>query len=365
MKKIICILISVLLIGSIGVLAEEGSYKENYKTFGAEKLKEITDNKTKSILEENGIDPENENFINNLKVQNVFSYIFSLFKGGFKKPFKAVVYVIVLIIVLTALTSFWESKTGNAVNTALCVSVILLISKDLWNSLITAVDAIKTAASFMIGFIPIFIGLTAAQGKTVSAAGMGGTLLLSANFVSSAAAFLILPLLGGHLSLSMAAGVSPLIESSGLATTLKKISLWILSLTSTVFLGVLSLQNTVNSAADNVALKTAKFILGTSVPVAGTAVSEAMSGVVASLSFLRSGVAIYAVIALFVMLLPCLADIVLWRLSLNISSGVASLFGNKKLTDVLKAIDSTLACLLGILVLCLAVFVISLTVVLK
>ena len=138
-----------------------------------------------------------------------------------------------------------------------------------------------------------------------------------------------------------------------------------MSLCTTVFLGLLSLGTAVNTAADSLGIKTAKYILGTCVPVIGAAVSGAVNTVAASLSLLKSSVGIYGVIALCVMLSPILAELLIWRLVLNVLSGVCTLFEGTQTARLFKAVDSMISFLVGAVFLVALAFIISLFVTLS
>jgi stage III sporulation protein AE len=135
-----------------------------------------------------------------------------------------------------------------------------------------------------------------------------------------------------------------------------------MALVSTVFLGVLSAGTAVNATADSVSLKTAKFIIGTCVPVAGTALSGAVSTVSSSLSLLKSSVGIYGVVALAVTALPVITELLLWRLVLGVGGAVCALFSLDETQKLFKAVDGMLAFLTGALLLVEATFIISLSV---
>lgn len=134
----------------------------------------------------------------------------------------------------------------------------------------------KGLSVFMLGFIPVFAVIVAASGGAVTSASMSTLLLTAAQGVSYISSFAVLPLMGGYLAVSIGSSVSPLMQRSGIAETVKKLALWITAFISTVFAGILSIQTAVNSSADTLTAKTARFIIGSSVPVAGGVLSEAL-----------------------------------------------------------------------------------------
>ena len=241
----------------------------------------------------------------------------------------------------------------------------LIIAVPVWETVKAATDAIQGCSTFMLSFIPVFAVIVSVSGGAVTAASMSALLLGAAELVSSAAAYAVLPLMGSYLAMCICSAVSPIISGAGITESIRKIAFWVLSLVSTIFVGILGIQTAVNSSADSLALKTTRFILGTSVPVAGSALSEAVSTVTASLTLLRSSVGIYGVVALAAILLPLLSELLMWRLVMAAGAMTSELFGQVVVTKILKAVDTMLSVLLGIMLLVGAIFIISLTVVVR
>ena len=136
--------------------------------------------------------------------------------------------------------------------------------------------------------------------------------------------------------------------------------MWIMAFISTVFLGILGIQTAVNSSADSLVSKTAKFIIGSSVPVAGGVLSEALGTVTASMGLLKSSVGIYGALACAAMLLPLIAELLIWRLVLLVTSAAAELVSLSEISGLLRAVDSMLSVLAGVILLVGAMFIISL-----
>ncbi len=362
MKRFIAVVILVLLF-TLPVRADE-VYSEQYGLSGADELYDALPDKTQDFFRENGIDLGDENWVSSLSGENVFRHIFDFLSKGAAAPLKSGAAIISVILVTAAFLSFGDTRERfTPALLAATLGVAAVTAADIWSSVSAASGAIKGCSTFMLSFVPVFASLVALSGGAVTAASMSALLLGAAQAVSSICAFVILPLMGGYLAMSMASGVSPLINQSGLVNSVKKVTLWFMSLLTTVFLGILGIQTAVNSAADNLTLKTAKFILGSCVPVAGTALSESVSTVSASVSLLRSSVGIYGVVALAITVLPIVLELVLWRISLFVCSGVAELFELSKISGLIKAVDAMVSLLLGLTLLTAGMFIISLAVV--
>jgi len=367
-KKLIVIL-SIALIISIPVSAESNSqeiYKEQYSISGLDDAKESLPKQTREFLENNGLDPENIDWVDNLNAENVFTHIFSFLKSGAKTPFVICLSIIAIIIVSSAIYSNSISPSVSEAcyyATTLSASAVILVP--LFNVITASINAMKGTSVFMGAFVPVFAVVIATSGAPVTASSMSALLLLAVQIVNYISNFAVMPLMSGYLGVSISSNVSPLVEKSGIADGIKKIAFWIMSLISTIFIGILSIQTAVNASADTLTVKTAKFIIGSAVPVAGTALSESLSTVTASMGLLKSSIGVYGVVACAVMFLPLLTELFLWRIALLITSSVSDLFSVGKISSLLKSVDSVLSLLIGIILLTLAMFVISLAVVIS
>lgn len=361
MRKFLIFIILGLVL-ALPVSADD-NYTTQYNNVGADELYDSLDEQTQDFFNQYDIDPGNPDWVNQFTGENVFSHIWKTLTVEIKTPFKTGILIASVIFLTASLTAFGiSSNFDTAIYTAALV-IGALIASDIWQSVESSVVTIKSCSTFMLSFVPIFASILALSGKVVTAPAMSALLLGASEVVAFISSFTVLPLMGGYMALSIASGVSPLLKNSGIADGVKKLSFWIMSLFGTIFVGILSVQTAINSAADSVTLRTAKFILGTSVPVAGGVLSEAVSTISSSLGLLRSSIGIYGVVALAIMLLPTVLEIVLWRCALMINISLSELFSLSKVTGILRAVDSMLSVILGVILVVGGMFIISLSIV--
>ena len=367
MKKII-VFICVMLLFSLPVCGKEISgdelYKEQYEISGADDIKNSLPQEIKKYMEENGIDPSDSDWVNSLNSESVFKHILKFIKSGAKEPLVAGSGILAIILMSAAVASFDVKGSATAASlyaTALACAAVIAVPAF---SVITAgVDAMKSSAVFMTSFIPIFAVIVATGGGAVTSVSMSSLLLGAVQGVNYICSFGVMPIMGGYMSISLASSVSPMIGKTGIAEGLKKLGFWIMSLISTVFVGILSIQTAVNASADNLAMRTAKFIVGSAVPVAGTALAEALTTVTASMGLLKASVGIYGVVAIIFIFLPLIVELLIWRIVLMVNTCVSELFSLPKISGLLKSVDAVMSVLIGLLLLTGAMFIISLTVV--
>ncbi|MBE6749673.1 MAG: hypothetical protein E7560_00725 [Ruminococcaceae bacterium] len=366
MKKIILgfVLMWLFILPVSAEEAHEDFYKSQYEQSGAAALSEHLPRETREFLKENGIDLENPDWTTAISGENVFSHIWSFLKSGALKPFSVGTAILAIILISAALSGMEAaSGVGSVTLYVTALSTAAVISVPVFSVISSSVDAMQGCAVFMTAFIPVFAVLIASSGGAVTSVAMSGLLLGATQVVSYISNFIVVPLTTGYMALSLASSVSPVLSRSGVAEGIKKISFWIMSLLTTVFVGILSIQTVVSASSDTLALKTAKFIVGSSVPLAGTALSEALTTVTASLGLLKSSVGVYGVVACVAIFLPFLAELLIWRVILVICSSVSDLFSLPKISGLLRSVDTVMSVIIGIIMLTCAMFVISLTVV--
>lgn len=362
-KKIFCVIIIVFLFETVTFAEETDIYKEQLEKSGAAELQEAVPNDVREYLDENEIDIFDSNWVNNLKSENVFSHILLFLKSGAKKPLIALGGIIAVILINAFLSGTENSSAKTVIIYAATLSVTAIIITPIISTINTSVNALKSCAVFITSFVPVFAAIITASGKTATGVAMSGLLLAAANGVSLIANFAVVPLIGGYLSLSISTGISPLVNNNGISQAIKKLSIWIISFVSTVFLGILSIQTVINSHTDNLSMRTAKFIIGTSVPVAGGVLSEALGTLTASVSLLKSSVGIYGVVICCLIFLPIITELLLWRFAIWISDFISQSFELGKISGLLQSVDTVLSVLSGIILLTCAMFIISLSVV--
>ena len=365
MKKIIfIILIFSILYLAPTVNAEsidtDKILQEQLEASGANELQNALPQDIAEMLEEFKI----ENILesdNALSFDSLIKNLLELISLEFKEPLACGFSVLALLLAASMFSSFGEEN--KTLNYAVTVGVTAAAVGPAAKLITSVVSAIKAFGAFMVSFVPIYAGVLASSGKPLTAAGYSSLMLLAAEGINLLGSFILIPLSGMQLSLGICGPLAAGINISQNGEMIKKFSMWLLSILSTFLLGFLSVQTIISGSKDNLASKTAKFLAGTTIPVVGPTVSEAMNVIKGCLKMLSSSVLIYAVVAVGLILLPILLKLILWRLVMNLCSFSASVLTLDKSSQLLKSIDSVLAFLIGILTLSLLLFLISLTVV--
>ncbi|MGN0614290.1 MAG: hypothetical protein ACI4JB_10390 [Porcipelethomonas sp.] len=339
------------------VSAEEYSTEDFYKASGADGLS------AGDVLEENGISFEDPKSIISLTPSKVWKIIKEMAEDKIHAPLRLFLSVLTVII----LTSLAESG-GNTLKSrelsgifgVICVlACVAVISVPVCECLDIVVQALSDGSEFMLGFVPVFSGIAAAGGHVTSASGYSFAVLGFSEVAISIAKDFFMPLLSMCISAAIVDSCCETVSLGGILNAAGKMVTWGLGLVMTIFTGLLSIQSVVGSSADSLAAKAAKYVISNSVPLVGSAASDAYSTVKGSLILLKNGVGGIGIAALAVMLLPSLLHTLMYKISFFLLGIVSEVFGTRKLMKLFKNINTVLSAALGILICFMLMFIVS------
>ncbi len=350
--KIAKILIAVFLLMVIFPLPVRAEEKDT-----VDGIYSFLPDSAKDRLDQNGLSGD---WAEKLDTAGFFSLVASFFKEGFSSPLSALCKTVSVLIIACLITSYSpEGKTGEAAQSVCAVSIALILAADLYEIIAAAKEALSGASIFMSGSVPLFAAVKAASGKPLSVSGGSAVLLFACQALSYLCSFVLAPFMNSYLALGLCSSVGGKNTSSGIMDTVKKVTMWVLSLCVSVFLFILSAKGIAGRNGDTLAMKTAKFLLGTTVPVVGGALSESASSVAASLSAMSGTAGMYIILGVLVIMLPLLCELVCWRLALILVRHLSVLFSAPVVNNLVEALQGVISLLLGFSLLSLALLIIS------
>ena len=374
-KKIICILFAFsfcfFTIITVSAQQAEGE-QEIFDEFsqlavplGLDEAAEALPQETYDQLKESGLDPQKPHTFLSASSESAVVLVWNAVKECFTAPLAVLTSLFVLIILtsvsrsIIAMSSPMEELYSCITAMVVCAVLVLPLSECV-TRVCTAMDAVGV---FLNAFVPIYCTALALAGHTLRAAGYQSLLLIVSQIITMLSHRVFSPLCGMMVAVNISSGVSKTVNGKGFAAGISKTVKWCLGFSMMLFSGVLSLNTASAGAADSLALRTGKFVIGSSVPVIGSFVSESYTAVRASLGVLRTGIGIYGVFAVLLLLVPVFTEVLLYRLVLSISSIISDLFGLNDLSDVFSAVGDTASVMLSLIITLFLMFIISLSIV--
>ena len=378
MKKVLIKLLIIIILLSIGqsfVYAEneiniQQDMKDIYQETG---LKEIiskyaidsqVEEEIQELLDDDIITSSKK--IINLSPKNIINSLWLKIKKNIQEPIKLSIGVLAIVLV-TALMEmlkecFSNNSTNEIINSISIISVFITIAYPILQCIRSGIDTIVNISNFMIGFIPVYSGIMTTCGKIFTGAVYNSFLFCFCQVISQIISSKILPVMNIYMAFCLVSSLTPHLNISNAAKTVKNVITWVLGFIISAFVGLITIQGIVASSADTVGTKTAKFVIGSAVPIIGSVVSDAYLSVKACFDFLRSSVGAISIIFIVMSFLPILIKLTVWMLTIKLSSGIAEFVGVKQVAEILKSSSYVISLLFAIIVCYILLIVITTTV---
>lgn len=378
LKKIVNIVIAILLL-QITVyavntesftLAEEGSafnLDEQFDALGREEIESRVPEQAKGIMQKTDTSELSVSKLLQLSPKEFFTAIWEMAKNELATPTRtlaAIVGVMLLCALLGGLkTSAGENSLSQIFSTVSVLCVLASVIKPVFDCVAETSQAIKDVALFMLSYIPMFGAALTASGSPITGAAYNTLLLTACQTISQILSNTLIPLIGIYLALCVIGSLVPEINISSATDTIKRIISWTLGFFLTIFVGLFSVQTMVAQSADTVAIKATKFMIGSFVPVVGSALSEAYSAAQGCFRLIKTTLGAYGIIVTAFTFMPLLIRTFCWYMLTNLAVIAGDILGVPRVCGILKACGSVLGILLAIIFCFALLLIVSTTVV--
>ena len=195
-------------------------------------------------------------------------------------------------------SSFSKSSVSKIADAVVYMVLIIFALNSFYVVMTYARETIQTMVDFILALLPILLALIATGGGVVSVAFFHPIIIFLMNTSGLLMNYIVLPLLLLATILSIVSTMSDQYKVTKLSKLLQNVSVGIMGIFLTVFLGVLSVQGTASAVADGIAVKTAKFVTGNFIPVVGRMFTEAADTVISASGLLKNTVGIIGLVIL-------------------------------------------------------------------
>ncbi|WP_303984167.1 stage III sporulation protein AE [Niallia circulans] len=214
----------------------------------------------------------------------------------------SLILLTIFSVMLQMLQNSFEKSSISKVAYAIVFMVLIILALNSFHVAITyASDAISKMTHFILAFVPLLLALMAASGGAISAAFFHPVILFLMNTSGMLIEYIVLPLLFLSTLLHVVSSLSEQYKVTQLANLLRNISIGILGIFLTIFLGVISVQGASSAITDGITIKTAKFVTGNFIPVIGRMFTDATDTVINASLLLKNTVGIAGVVILLLL----------------------------------------------------------------
>lgn len=221
--------------------------------------------------------------------------------------------------VLSALSSLYQGRHGESARFGIGIITTLFAYAGLIDMFSEIGESMTAISSLFSSLIPLFSAITLSGGGGYSSAGQSLGMAVTASLFSGVITPIFVALLSFMLSLGLlySFGVS---GAERLMQSIKRHALLLLSLVGTLMIGTLSLQTVLASARDSAAMRAAKHLAQTALPVVGGTVSASLSALWSGLSLTKGVVGVGGICAIIGVFLGPLITLLVYKFALGIIS---------------------------------------------
>ena len=362
MKRSLLLTLLILLLMILLSSGGEAKTIDDYNN-SIEEIKDSISDETREDMAQLGVNDADVNAVSNVSLSSVLNWIGDQLAESASRPFSVCALLTAVILLASLLESYTFSlryvDTKEVMNVVTSLMIITVLVTPVTELIENSLNTVKGAASMMLIYIPVMVGIMVFSGHIVQSGGYCATVMTACQGISQLSSAFFAPMLNVFLAISVSSAISDRVKLTGICDTISKVIKWTLAFVMTIFTAILSFQGIAANAVDSAASKAVRFTLSSFIPIIGSSISEAYKSIEGSVNLLRSGIGVFVLIAVIVTFLPLIVQILLWQLSILAAKTVAETFGVSSTVTVLSAVSSALSILLAVIASMVSVFLIS------
>ena len=277
--------------------------------------------------------------------------------------------VLIIVVIIAILKTFELEKNSEIIAVANFVCYIA-VSTILLDNFIDVLNIFKTTITNITTIVqiasPFLMGVLIATGSITAVGLIEPLILFAISAISFLISFIVVPLIIISVAFNI---VHNLNENLGLAKLSKfflNTSLWTVGIMLTIFLGILSLETTITSSVDSLAVKAATSAVSNFVPVVGKFFSDSFQTVLGASKIVGNVGGALGIITICVIAVIPIIKIVCISVVYSIFSALLEpICKDSKITGVLSNFSNIYKVMTGIIVGVSILFIISIGIIMN
>ena len=315
----------------------------------------------RQVLDSIGLNDASAEDIMNISVADVFRSIVDIFRGSLKTPIR--IMTILLGLMLAVSVAFGVSQGNPGVkqyaDTVCSMCIVLIAFSGSITCIDSALDSLYTAGILMKSLIPVVAAFAAFSGNPTVAVSYNAVSMYCAQLIVYLCGEIFAPVICIFSAISVCTGINSLFNVKPLLAGVKKGVNVLLGMIGTVYTGILALKDIFAVGIDKVAVKGVKFVIGSAVPVVGSALSEGLSSVIASVSLMRNTYGTIGIIVVITVTLPAVCELVVWSVVFAFSGYAAAALGLDNVSSIIEHIRYSVTIMLSLLLFSVYIRIVS------
>ncbi len=261
--------------------------------------------------------------------------------------------LLILSAICVLLEQLNRSVTGpGPAKAGQLVSLLLIMTMVLHSAGLAvkgATGAIEGMAGFMEVLVPLLMAAMMSLGQVSTVMVMQPLVLGSMSFITSQIHYLLFPLIMIYLALVLANSLSEGLSVAKLAKFVKQTVQWGLGMAMTIFTAVLAVSGGFAAVADGISLRTAKYVAGNLIPVAGKLFADVLDTAAGAALILKNSIGLIGMIAIVAILIIPLIGIFLQAMLLKLVGAVVEPLGDSRTSGILDELGNVMMLIFTVL----------------
>lgn len=278
--------------------------------------------------------------------------------------------IVLLIIIISSLVSTLQINRDSLVIKITNFLCYIMLSLSLISSFLTIIELFKNTCSDISNVMqvvsPFLLGMLIANGGITSVGIIQPLILFVSSFTTYLITTIIVPMLSFSIIFAVIGNINERNSIYRIGQFLRKVSIWLLGIMLTIFLGILSMETSISKDVDSLAVKTTTAAVSNFVPVVGKFFSDSMSSVIGASKIITKVGGMLGIITVIVVSLSPVIKIISAFIAMKCISVFSEIIGtDKRISLIISEISEVYKTMSGIIIANSLVFIISIAIMLN
>lgn len=292
-----------------------------------------------------------------------FRYLLREVLGNADLLVKLLVLAVAAALLQNLQSAFDSEGTGKLAYAVVYLTLAGVAVTGFGLAFMAARQVTESLTGFMLAVLPTLLTVLAGMGGLTSAALFHPIMITLVTTAAATVANIVFPLIFLAAILEIVSGLNENYKLTNLAGLLKQGATLVMGFTFTIFMGLVGVKGAAGAVADGLAMKTAKFALGSFVPVVGKMFADATDLIFGSTLLLKNALGMLGAAAIFFITAFPLLKILSLSLIYQLAGALVQPVGAGPIAAILGTISRSLQSLFGAVAVVALMFFLSITVI--
>jgi stage III sporulation protein AE len=293
--------------------------------------------------------------------KRILKFFFNELFISFKLGMKVIAGILIISLIGVLKNSFANTKIDDIAFFCGYATIAVMLYNVVGVGLDMTKDVVENASNFIYASFPIMIVLMTSAGGFATGGLLQPFYVFSFTLLFSLLKNLIFPFILFQVAIAFIANFTSKISLKEIGGFIRQITLWLMGIFLTLFVGVLSLQGSLGYSIDNMTAKTAKLAITSSIPFAGKYISDASETILGYTLLLRNSAGVFVMIVIAGMSLIPIVRMIAWCLFFKVLTVVSYTLPDKRFAGLLDDIAGVFLMLAGVIAILVVVFYIAIS----